>query len=59
MTHTQETYRIVRRFEKLAYHEVISEGLTLDEAKAHCSSKDTAGCSPNTGRWMDTFEVES
>jgi hypothetical protein len=55
----EKTYRIVRRFEKLAYHEVISEGLTLEEAKEHCSSDETKGSCPNTGRWMDTFEVEA
>lgn len=55
----EKTYRIVRRFEKLAYRETIKEGLTLEEAKEHCSSDETAGESPNTGRWMDTFEVEA
>jgi hypothetical protein len=53
-----DTYRIVRRFRDCIPDEVMETGLSLEEAKAHCSKKETRGTDINTGPWFDSFEVE-
>ena len=48
-------YKIVRLyFDHNKEREVIKTGLTLDEAKAHCSDVD----SMETGVWFDGFDEE-
>lgn len=48
------TYRIQRFFEdRDKVSETVEEGLTLAEAKAHCSSPDSEG-----DGWFDGFEME-
>lgn len=49
-----ETYSIVRFFRDGSPRETIEEGLTLKEAQAHCSRKDTRG-----EGWFDGYEEES
>lgn len=65
----EETYCIVR-FYKDAGHKrtIIKTGLTLQEAKEHCSDPETdsktstqafpAGALENQGPWFDGFEKE-
>jgi hypothetical protein len=48
-----KTYRIVRRYRAAPPAETIHSGLTLEQAKAHCSDPGTAGVD-----WMDTWEEE-
>ena len=51
-----EVYRIVRYYQSLdclGGKEVIAQGLTLDEARAHCSNPDTKGVG-----WFDGYEEE-
>lgn len=49
------TYRVIRFYRDtfLEPREVIDEGLTLEEAQAHCSREDTRG-----EDWFDGYEEE-
>lgn len=56
------TYRIVR-FRFKGERSVIAEGLTLEEAQAHCNDPETSSktCTdPNaeSGMWFDGYEEE-
>jgi len=54
----ETTYMIVRFYQKdNVGNEVIKRGLTLEEAKEHCSSPDTEGVDEN-GPWFDGFVSE-
>jgi len=49
-----KTYKIVRFYkDEDKESEIIKEGLTMEEAKEHCSSPDTEG-----DGWFDGFEEE-
>jgi hypothetical protein len=51
------TYTVVRKYKDGSHpdnNKVISEGLTLEEAKAHCSDPDTS----MPGVWFDCFYRE-
>jgi len=48
-----ETYSIVRFFRDGRSRETIEEGLTLEEAQAHCSRDDTRG-----DGWFDGYTAE-
>lgn len=47
------TYRIVR-FHQDGEKELVKEGLSLEEAQAHCGRKDTEG-----EDWFDGYERET
>ena len=47
------TYKIIRVYRDHYNKETIKTGLTLDEAKEHCSDPTTSG-----EGWMDTFTRE-
>lgn len=50
-----DTYRVVRYFEDDDTEpEVISTGLTLEQARTHCRREDTKG-----HNWFDGYEKES
>lgn len=62
-----DTYRIVR-FTEGRPSQTIETGLTLEEAKAHCSDPETSSTTATSvmgkertrihGRWFDGFEKE-
>lgn len=65
-----DTYRIVRFYEdNNRAREVITRGLTLEQAKAHCQDPETSSTTAtseaaqertaNFGRWFDGFEKEN
>jgi hypothetical protein len=46
------TYRIIRfRFQQYGDRDVVRDGLTLEEAQAHCTRDDTHG-----DGWFDGYE---
>jgi len=47
------TYKIIRHY-KSGIRKTIKEGLTLEDAQAHCSREDTAG-----ENWFDGYHRES
>jgi len=50
---SDQTYKIIRfRFE--GENEIITRGLTLEQAQAHCQRGDTKG-----DGWFDGYEVEA
>lgn len=59
------TYKVVRVFYRHAFREVISTGMTLEEAQAHCSDDETSSSTARSdearertkdfGDWMDVF----
>lgn len=54
------TYKITRLHQELG-QKVIAEGLTLEEAEAHCNDPETcsATCTtPTYGRWFDSYQEE-
>ena len=63
-----KTYKIIRFFESNKPRMIIKTGLTLEEAKAHCKSKETSSetatglveitLTRNFGRWFDGYEEE-
>lgn len=63
------SYRIVRRYQRdNEPNEIIRRGLTLKEAQAHCSDKETSSktCTHRTGlertakhgEWFDSYDEE-
>lgn len=62
-----ETYTIVRRFYR-GHREVIAEGVTLEEAQAHCQDPETSSstCTGQYGKaltelsgpWFDCYTKE-
>ena len=59
MSDEEQTYCIVR-FHFNGNRETIEEGLTLEEAKAHCNDPDSKShdAVPGPGSWFDGFEEE-
>lgn len=63
------TYKIVRNYFNNKKRRVIARGLSLAEAQAHCSDKETSSSTCTTaegikrtkkyGAWFDGFEEES
>lgn len=56
-----ETYSIVRRYED-GDKKILRQGLTLDEARAHCQRAETSSSTTprrrDAVRWMDTYVLE-
>ena len=52
------TYKVVRKWFKEKDDETIHTGLSLEEAKEHCSSDDSKGSTPDGNKWMDCFYEE-
>jgi len=62
------TYKIVRKYQGDHPDELVDENLTLEEAQAHCSSKETSSrtCTSKEGRartrefgeWFDCYYEE-
>jgi hypothetical protein len=60
-----ETYKIVRHYFNNSRSRVITRGLTLEEAQAHCSNPETSGSTSSrraytrrVGPWFDGYERE-
>ena len=63
-----KTYKIIRFFESNKPRMIIRTGLTLEEAKSHCKSKETRSetatglvettLTRNFGSWFDGYEEE-
>lgn len=62
------TYKIVRFYQKRRFNDTIRTGLTLKQAKAHCSDPETSSKTATTpeatqttlkhGPWFDGYEEE-
>ena len=52
---TEDTYMIIR-FRFHGDNEVITRGLTLEQAQAHCRRPDTYS---ESARWFDGYECET
>ncbi len=53
----ESTYKIVRIHGKTDKRRTLKTGLTLEEAKEHCSDRSTTGTDVD-GPWMDCFYEE-
>lgn len=64
----ESTYTIYRIFARNSEHETIKEGLTLEEAKEHCSDPETSSLTATSeesealtkrkGHWFDSWVEE-
>ena len=59
---SEMTYKIKRHCFNSGHpdhHKVIEEGLTLEEAQAHCQDPTTSGEDSERGAWFDGYYRES
>jgi hypothetical protein len=62
------TYKIIRFFRDISANEVIAEGLTLEEAQAHCNDPETSASTATSaqalaltqarGPWFDGYMAD-